>query len=168
MKKKTLPATIPALSPIDIENGLRKNGGLLTYTARELGCSMDTLKKSIKRNKDLRNLVLDLREAMVDLAEDTLRYRMEEKKDGIAAMFVAKCLGKNRGYVEKPEKAGDTANKPVYIRILPIGENGNEKRGPGRPAKKFAEIKIDAPPQLAMSKEEKEMKEIMDAEVIDI
>jgi len=166
MKKRALPA-IPSLSPADIENGLRKNGGLLTYTARELGCTMEVLKKSIKRNKDLRNLVLDLREAMVDLAEDTLRYRMEEKKDGIAAMFVAKCLGKNRGYVEKPEKAGDTANKPVYIRILPIG-GGDEKRERGRPAKQFAEIRIDAPPQLALSKEEKEMKEILDAEVIDI
>ncbi len=125
----------------DIETALKSNGGLLTYTAEQLGCPLEILKTQIKKSKYLRDVVFALREAMLDLAEDTLAWRMREKKDGICAMYVTKCLGKQRGWVEKPEKAGSTADKPIYIKISPV--NPVDTKGlPGRPRKAYAEIKV--------------------------
>lgn len=164
--KVALPANMLP-SQADIETKLKETGGLLTYTARGLGLTLEDLKKAIRKNRYLRNLVFDLRESMIDLAEDTLMYRMAEKKDGIVAMYVTKCLGKDRGWIEKPEKAGSNAEKPIYIKILPIGENGDIKKGPGRPSKKFAEVKLPAVTALPMSDEEKAVKEIVEAEVLD-
>lgn len=164
MRKANLPA-IKQPSVIDVEKQLRASGGLISYTARELGVTIEDLKKIIKREKALRNLVMDLRESVIDLAEDTLMYRMKEKKDGIVAMYVTKCLGKQRGWIERPEKAGSNAEKPIYIKILPVGEE--VKRGPGRPSKKFAEVKLPPATALPMSEEERAIKEVIEAEVLD-
>lgn len=160
-------AVVPAIiikepSYEEVEASLKKNTGLLSYTAKDLEIPLEVLKKIIKKNKNLRNLLFDLRETITDIAEETLLYRMMEKKDGIIAMFVAKCLGKNRGWVEKPDKAGSSAQKPVFIRILPVDGNGG-----GKGKKLKAEIKVGAALPAAVTKEEKAVEEIMEAEVLD-
>lgn len=165
-KKKTKKSSIPAViikEPTfdEVEASLKKNSGLISYTAQDLQCPTEVLKKIIKRNKALRNLLFDLRETILDVAEDTLLYRMREKQDGIVAMFVAKCLGKNRGWVEKPDKAGSSAQKPVFIRILPVDGGGAALK-----KKQTVEAKIQtAIPKV--TKEEKDMEEIMEAEVME-
>jgi hypothetical protein len=118
-----------------IANALKESSGLISYAAKQLNVPIEVLKKQVRRNKYLRNLMLELRESAIDLAEDTLMWRMREKRDAIVAMFVLKCIGKNRGWVDKPEKAGESLDKPVYIKILPVGENGDGKKGVGRPKK---------------------------------
>ena len=118
-----------------IAEALKESSGLISYAAKQLNVPIEVLKKQVRRNKFLRNLMLELRESAVDLAEDTLMWRMREKKDGIVAMFVLKCIGKQRGWVDKPDKAGESLDKPVYIKILPVSDSDNGRRGVGRPKK---------------------------------
>lgn len=162
---KAVPAIIVKEPTIEeVESALKKHSGLISYTAKELQCPTEIVKKIIKKNKGLRNLLFDLRETIVDIAEDTLLYRMREKQDGIIAMFVAKCLGKQRGWIERPEKAGGSSQKPLYIRILPVD---GEIKSPGRPKKMFAEVKVGEALPAPKTKEEKDLQEIIDAEVLD-
>jgi len=120
-----------------IAEALKESSGLISYAANKLKVPVEVLKKQVRRNKYLRNLLLELRESAIDLAEDTLMWRMREKRDAIVAMFVLKCIGKQRGWVDKPEKAGESLDKPVYIKILPVGGEAptNGKKGVGRPRK---------------------------------
>lgn len=144
----------------EVESSLKKNTGILSYTAKDLQIPLEILKKIIKKNKNLRNLLFDLRETIVDIAEQTLLSRMINKEDAIAAMFVLKCIGKGRGWVEKPDKAGSSSQKPIFIRILPVGEGNKGK-------KLKAEIKVGAALPAATTKEEKAVEEIIDAEILD-
>lgn len=147
-----------------IATALKESSGLISYAARSLDIPVEEIKKQVRRNKFLRNLMLELRESAVDLAEDTLMWRMREKHDGIVAMFVLKCIGKNRGWIDRPDKAGESSDKPVYIKILPVGENlaaPAGKRGVGRP-KKSAYPVIQAIAPAAETEES-----IPDAEILD-
>jgi len=129
-------AIIPAPSLVvktpslqEIEQALIKSNGLITYAAQELKCPIDVVKKAIRKFKTLRTLVMQLREVMLDAAEDTLLYRVTEKRDIIATMFLLKTIGKRRGWIEGPERSGETASKPVYIKLLPVGTDYTEGKG---------------------------------------
>ena len=170
--KATVPAvTIPAND--DIAKALWNTGGLLKHTAAELGCELSILKGQIKKSKQLRDLLFTIRETCLDEVEDVLFKRitgdgdMGKIKDGsgILTMFYLKCLGKHRGWIDRPEKAGGSANKPVYIKILPVGVDAEEPRKAGRPKKMYAEIKVL--PEDTRTQEEKDLEEIIDAEVLD-
>jgi len=146
-----------------IAEALKESSGLISYAARNLNQPVEVLKKAVRKNKYLRNLMIELRESAIDLAEDTLMWRMREKKDAIVAMFVLKCIGKNRGWIDKPEKAGESLDKPVYIKILPANVGDvPKKRGAGRPKK------AEYPPMVAIAPAVNESEEaILDAEVLD-
>jgi DNA-binding protein H-NS len=145
-----------------IEEALKNNAGLLTYTAQELNIPIEVLKKAITKNKQLRETLIELREGMVDLAEQTLLWRIKEKKDLIASMFLLKSIGKHRGWIEGPTKAGISADKPIYIRILPV--NGEVNPLGGRPKKIHSELKA-IPVETSKSRKEA-IEEILEGEVV--
>jgi len=173
--ENTKPATLPTNE--EIEKALIKTTGLISYASQELNCPVETLKKLIIKSKQLRGLLDELRNVMIDAAENTLLYRVVDKRDLIASMFLLKTIGKKRGWVEKEDKAGSSADKPVFIKILPVDSNGNTegKKGRGRPKKIYAEAKILPPSSLALNEQfnekEKELvgnvKDFIDAEIIE-
>jgi len=146
-----------------IAEALKESSGLISYAANKLKVPVEVLKKQVRRNKYLRNLLLELRESAIDLAEDTLMWRMREKRDAIVAMFVLKCIGKQRGWVDKPEKAGESLDKPVYIKILPVGGEvpTNGKKGVGRPRKATYPVMEAIAPAVETDES------IIDAEILD-
>jgi hypothetical protein len=157
----------------EVEKALIKCNGLITYTAGELKCPVELVKKQIRKYKTLRILVSQLRDAMIDAAEDTLMYRIVEKRDMIASMFLLKTLGKKRGWVET-EKAGGTIDKPVFIKILPAGEGGEKKKGGKLPKATIVETTIPAiESKISLTKKESELigggnaEEFIDAEIME-
>ena len=166
--KKPSVVQLPVLVQEDVEKALRGSGGLINYAAKELNFPVEELKKQIARSRYLRNLLIELREYATDIAEQTLMWRIMEKKDLIATMFYLKCQGKDRGWVDRPDKAGDTANKPIYIRILPVDADGNIAKKAGRPKKNFAEIKIgETQKAISGAVLPEKAEDIIDAEVLD-
>lgn len=169
-----IPAKIP--TPDEIERALIASNGLITYAAEKLKCPVDVIKKQIKRYKGLRDVLMNLRDAFLDAAEDTMIYRITEKRDLIASMFVLKTIGKHRGWVEKVEKAGDSVNNPVFIKILPVdgvGHINTDKKKRGRPKALIAEAKV-LPPVADTKFTDKEkalvdgkVKDFIDAEIIE-
>jgi len=179
MAKNKIAPVIP--SNDEVITALWHTGGLIKYAAAELKCDIDVLKNVIKKSKQLRNILFTIRETCLDEVEQTLYNRitgfnketgqgdMTKIKDssGILTMFYLKCLGKHRGWVDKPDKAGESEKKPIFIRILPVG-TGNEieeKKQRGRPKKIYAEAKVL--PTSSLTKEEEELEDVIEGEVLD-
>jgi len=147
----------------EIEKALVENSGLISFTARKLSISIEDLKKQIKKSKFLKELLFEIRESVIDEAEDSLMQRIRNKQDLIASMFLLKSIGKHRGWIEKPDKAGDSAKKPIFIRILPVGMEANPKGG--RPKKIMTMVK-EIPRESQKSLKEA-AESIVDAEILD-
>ena len=148
---------------LEIEKALVESSGLISFTARKLSISIEELKKQIKKSKFLRELLFEIRESVIDEAEDSLMQRIRTKQDLIASMFLLKSIGKHRGWVDRPEKAGDSKKNPIFIRILPVGMEANPKGG--RPPKIMSTIK-ELPVENKKSLKEA-TEEIVDIEVLD-
>jgi len=146
----------------EIEKALMESSGLISFTAKKLSVPIDTLKNVIKKSKFLRELLMDIRESVIDEAEDSLLQRIRTKQDLIASMFLLKSLGKHRGWIDRPEKAGASAEKPIFIRILPVGMGDANPKG-GRPAK-INDVKQVVKENRKALKEATE--EILDAEIL--
>ena len=83
--------------------------GNLSHAARQLGVARSALQAFVNRHPELRQAVIDQREAIVDSAENALAAAVLEK-EGWAVCFTLKCLGKDRGYVERQEVANTNLN----------------------------------------------------------
>lgn len=81
---------------------LGKAIGNMTAAARLLGVTRGALYLFIKKNPDLETVVKDCREEMIDAAESAL-YSAITKEQPWAVCFSLKCLGKDRGYIERQE-----------------------------------------------------------------
>ncbi len=169
-----VPARIPSAE--EVERALIASNGLISYAAEKLQCPVEVVKKQIKKYKFLKEALNNLRDAFLDAAENTMLYRVTEKRDLIASMFVLKTIGKHRGWVEKAEKAGDSAQNPVFIKILPVEGVGHVNVGSGkkgRPRKLLAEARVLPPVgKTEFSSKEKELvggkvQDFIDAEVIE-
>lgn len=167
---KILPAKLPTNE--EISKALWSTGGLLKHTAQQLGCDIDDLKSLLRKSKQLRTLLFTIRETCLDEVEKTLYTRITGDGDtgkikdtsGILTMFYLKCLGKHRGWVDKPDKPGESEKKPIYIKILPVGGEAEEKKS-GRPKKIYAEAKVLPSPSL--TKEEQELEDIIEGEILE-
>jgi hypothetical protein len=87
----------------EIEAQLIEQQGNLSAAARKLGMSRRGVQKRVEKSPQLQEVLEDARETMVDDAENVLRDKLKAG-DLAAAMFIAKTLGKNRGYVERTEE----------------------------------------------------------------
>lgn len=84
----------------------KRNGGILTDTAAELGVSRRTLNNYCNRWPELKQVVDDARQELCDAAERTLSFIVqhgEERNRLTAAIYITKTIGKARGYVERQQ-----------------------------------------------------------------
>jgi len=77
----------------------------ITPASKALGCFRHTLSKKIRENLELQEHFDSVREEFVDLAENKLFFNVQ-RGDPASIFFTLKCLGKNRGYVERQEITG--------------------------------------------------------------
>ena len=110
-----------------VSRALDAAGGLVTSTAKHLGCAPKTVYRYIERFPALKDVLREARESSVDLAESKL---IEAIKNGnlTAIIFFLKTQGKSRGYTERREPHLTTDGEPVKF-TLEI--NGKEHKGRG-------------------------------------
>lgn len=99
----------PRLRADKVLEQIRLSRGNLSHAARQLGCARYTLQAFVNRHFELKQALQDEREAIVDAAENALAAAVLEK-EGWAVCFTLKCLGKDRGYVERQEVANTNLN----------------------------------------------------------
>jgi inorganic triphosphatase YgiF len=83
----------------EVKAALTETRGMVTYAAKRLGTTWDTLSKYIKENPKLDRHILSLQERRLDYAESKLDLLIG-KEDKTAIIFFLKTKGKKRGYVE--------------------------------------------------------------------
>jgi hypothetical protein len=83
-----------------IEAALRASAGKASIAAQKLGCSASLVWDRMKKFPKLREVAEEERESIVDLAEIKLKQAVMEGQ-AWAVCFTLKCLGKNRGWVER-------------------------------------------------------------------
>lgn len=103
---KTLEAQIIAMS------------GNISAVARNFGVHRHTIQARIDKHKDLKRLLDDTRETMLDNAESQL-YTKVLAGDTAALIFFLKTQGKRRGYVERKETTGGDG-VPLYDEIADL------------------------------------------------
>ena len=87
----------------DIIDALRKTNGNLTLTGQLLGCSREAIRLRVNRFPEIREVLDESRESVIDVAEGALQ-RAVLNGEGWAIAFTLKTIGKRRGYVEKTEQ----------------------------------------------------------------
>jgi hypothetical protein len=88
-----------------IVDALEKCAGIVSHAADMIGARPDVLHARIKRSEYLKKVTKDCREVNLDLAESKL-MELIKKGQPSAIIFFLKCLGKERGYVERIEQTG--------------------------------------------------------------
>lgn len=105
----------------DVARAIVKCDGYIGRTAIVLGVNVKTLRKFIQKNQKLQDLIEDVTEATLDLAESRLRDKII-LGDTTAILFHLKCKGRQRGWTEDQSPTAD--QKPVtfkYETVLPEG-----------------------------------------------
>ena len=99
-----------------VSRALATAGGLVTSTAKRLGCAPKTVYRYIDRFPALKDVLREARESSVDLAESKL---IEAIKNGnlTAIIFFLKTQGKSRGYTERSEPDLTTDGEPFKFTI---------------------------------------------------
>ena len=105
MKKTTQEKGQARLTADQIRHALEQASGNVAYAARSLQVSRSTLYRRINESAQLRAVLQDAREELVDIAESALK-RAVLNGEGWAVCFALKTLGKSRGYVERQELTG--------------------------------------------------------------
>lgn len=85
-----------------IKKTLVKMHGNISAAARALGVSRYAIQKRINEDEELKKVVTDARESMVDDAESALAKAILDG-EAWAVCFTLKTQGRGRGYVEKTE-----------------------------------------------------------------
>lgn len=107
---------------------MRRCLGNIQMTAQELGCSRGQLLDYIAAHPAVREEKLQLKEALVDQAEDMLVDRM--KNSDPLLMFFLRTQGKSRGYDQAPTAPpGTNVNVTINSRTL-IAAMRNGLAGP--------------------------------------
>lgn len=96
----------------DIAEALSKANGYVTLAARLLKCEPKTIYRRIEKIKTLRDLLHDIREEDLDIAEQKLRQAIM-RGEPWAISLKLKTQGKHRGYVERQELSGTAEGEPI-------------------------------------------------------
>jgi len=108
-----------------IVEALNKSGGLILPTSKALGVTDYTLRRWIKKSKELQEAVTEAREHTLDIAESSLLENVKAGKEA-SIFFVLKTLGKKRGYIENPISQVNV-NTGKIINYLPVREKYTEE-----------------------------------------
>lgn len=92
-------ATARSLTEAAVEKALRARNGLITETAILLGCTQSNVSHWVKRSKKLQEVIKEIDERRVDIAENVLWNAMRDN-NLTAAIFTLKTKGRDRGYTE--------------------------------------------------------------------
>jgi hypothetical protein len=84
---------------------LRITRGNLSSAAERIGCNRVTVYNYIEAHPELKEVLKEARETMLDHAESSL-YNAAIRGEGGAVCFFLKTQGKSRGYIERQELTG--------------------------------------------------------------
>lgn len=99
------------VSDIEIKEALLATGGVQTAAAvwfkakKNVIIDRSTICKRIKKSKMLQEAAEEATERMLDIAETGL-FQLVKNGDKGAIIFILKCKGKQRGYIERQEMTG--------------------------------------------------------------
>jgi len=102
------------VSDADIIEALQKYRGIVTSAAKQVGMTRSSLSRRIHRTKHLEEELHEIRETAVDDAEHMLFQKIEEGHVA-SIIFFLKCFGKDRGYVERPERTSTPPRGQIVI-----------------------------------------------------
>lgn len=97
----------PELTLEQIEKALIASNGIQARAAARLNVTRAAISLRVKRSKRLQKVIEDTREVMLDISESVLFNKIIEEKNLGAVIFYLKCMGKNRGYVERKQIESD-------------------------------------------------------------
>jgi hypothetical protein len=100
----------------DVVGAIRQYRGNISAIARAFQVSRQAIYDYISNKPDLKQLIQDEREAMIDDAESEI-YKQLKKGNTAALIFFLKTQGKSRGYVERQEITGKDGNE-VTLRVI--------------------------------------------------
>jgi len=100
-------------------------GGYVSAIAKTLGCKIESIRNAINSNPELKELVYEQREELLDNAERGLVKAVNAGKLE-AIKFVLSRLGRNRGYGQKleVENTGETSSRIVVY----LPDDGRESK----------------------------------------
>lgn len=81
---------------------LEKHLGIVVMAAKETGIDRNSHYQWMSNDPEYRAQVLALNDVVLDFAESHLYKRIREGSDS-CTMFLLKCRGKSRGYIERIE-----------------------------------------------------------------
>ena len=96
-----------------VAEALRGGNGMLSVAAQILGCHRNTIYNYLKDHPELKDIVEECRETLVDEAEQILLKKVREE-DIRCVMFVLRTLGRHRGYCSGAGYAAEEANKSGF------------------------------------------------------
>lgn len=114
----------PKISAGEIYDLIKEFRGNKGAIARELGITRRKLEDKINSNPDLIELLSDMREAVVDRAEDNMFKRVESGADPAAEKFILSTIGRGRGYSTSVSGSGD--NGEIVISIKRFGDTPSD------------------------------------------
>jgi len=93
--------TVPVSDDLIIR-ALKKSGGTIVAAARSLKIDPSTIHRRVNSNRRVKQTLNEEREYTIDIAEMQLRNAVN-RGEAWAVCFTLKCLGKQRGFVERME-----------------------------------------------------------------
>lgn len=106
----------------EVATAIRESRGLITYAAKRLGCSRNTVYNYIERYASVAEAQDDARNELLDTAELQLARQINEGNI-TAIIFTLKTIGKHRGFIERHEHTGAEGGK---MEIKVEYENGDD------------------------------------------
>lgn len=111
-------APTPAVSASQIWDALTASHGNISGAGRALGIARNKLRLKIDSTPELLVLLDDLRESIVDRAEQNKFLEVLNSDPG-ASSFILQTLGRNRGYATS---ASGTSKDPIVVEVRQFHE----------------------------------------------
>jgi hypothetical protein len=87
-----------------LKQALQESNGNISHAARVMGISRNAIHQHVNANSELKQILDDSRQTMLDEAENALLSAVREKQ-GWAVCFTLKTIGQERGYVERADQS---------------------------------------------------------------
>ena len=88
--------------------------------SRRLGVSRQAVYQFLKKNEDMRAVLESAREELLDAAETTLYQKAIGARETASLIFLLKCKGKARGWVEGVSADITSGGKPLDLGLREI------------------------------------------------
>ncbi len=98
----------------EVETALRAKAGLITAAAEALGCSRKTVERYMARYPQLRAIQAEVRECMIDLAENRLYKLLDEGHSPTVRWYLGR-MATDRGYGQKLAVEGTPDGPPIQV-----------------------------------------------------